>query len=57
MTEWYIALPVTILLIVLSGFFVIIEFALLAVRRNRLALLDALHRSMNQIADISRLAQ
>lgn len=36
MTEWYIALPVTILLIVLSGFFVIIEFALLAVRRNRL---------------------
>lgn len=36
MTDWYIALPVTILLIVLSAFFVIIEFSLLAVRRNRL---------------------
>jgi len=28
-----------------------------AVRRNRLALLDMLHRSMNEVADISRLAQ
>jgi len=28
-----------------------------AVRRNRLALLAKLHRSMNQVADISRLAQ
>ena len=28
-----------------------------AVRRNRLALLQKLHRSMNQVADISRLAQ
>ncbi len=28
-----------------------------AVRANRLALLDRLHRSMNQVADISRLAQ
>lgn len=27
------------------------------VRRNRLALLDMLHRSMNEVADISRLAQ
>ncbi|NLC35324.1 MAG: glycine--tRNA ligase subunit beta, partial [Alcaligenaceae bacterium] len=27
-----------------------------AVRRNRLALLEMLHRSMNQVADISRLA-
>lgn len=36
MTEWYIALPATVLLIVLSAFFVIIEFALLATRRNRL---------------------
>lgn len=36
MTEWYIALPTTILLIALSAFFVIIEFALLAARRNRL---------------------
>ena len=36
MTEWYIALPATILLIALSAFFVIIEFALLAARRNRL---------------------
>ena len=36
MNEWYIALPVTILLIVLSGFFVIIEFSLLATRRHRL---------------------
>lgn len=36
MTEWYIALPATVLLIVLSAFFVIIEFSLLAVRRNRL---------------------
>ncbi|GAB3590571.1 hypothetical protein CFAEC_08795 [Corynebacterium faecale] len=36
MTDWYIALPATILLIALSAFFVIIEFALLAARRNRL---------------------
>ena len=36
MTEWYIALPVTVLIIVLSGFFVIIEFSLLAARRHRL---------------------
>lgn len=36
MTEWYVALPATILLIVLSAFFVIIEFALLAARRHRL---------------------
>ncbi|ALC05592.1 hypothetical protein CDES_05810 [Corynebacterium deserti GIMN1.010] len=36
MSEWYIALPVTVLLITLSAFFVIIEFALLAARRNRL---------------------
>ncbi|HLU79995.1 MAG TPA: glycine--tRNA ligase subunit beta [Burkholderiaceae bacterium] len=28
-----------------------------AVRRNRLALLNQLHRSMNQVADLSRLAQ
>jgi len=28
-----------------------------AVRRNRLALLNKLHRSMNQVADIARLAQ
>ncbi|BAU95576.1 hypothetical protein N24_1314 [Corynebacterium suranareeae] len=36
MMHWYVALPVTIVLIVLSAFFVIIEFALLAARRNRL---------------------
>lgn len=36
MTEWYVVLPATILLIALSAFFVIIEFALLAARRNRL---------------------
>ncbi len=36
MTEWYIALPATILLIALSAFFVIIEFSLLAARRHRL---------------------
>ncbi|MDJ1372401.1 CNNM domain-containing protein [Gulosibacter molinativorax] len=36
MTEWYFALPATLLLIALSAFFVIIEFALLAARRNRL---------------------
>ncbi|MGP6174046.1 CNNM domain-containing protein [Corynebacterium sp. A21] len=36
MTEWYFALPTTIVLIALSAFFVIIEFALLAARRNRL---------------------
>ena len=36
MTEWYIALPATIVLIALSAFFVIIEFALLAARRHRL---------------------
>ncbi|AGF73825.1 CNNM domain-containing protein [Corynebacterium halotolerans] len=36
MTEWYVAFPATILLIALSAFFVIIEFALLATRRNRL---------------------
>ena len=27
------------------------------VRRNRLALLQTLHRSMNEVADIARLAQ
>ena len=36
MSGWYFALPMTVLLIVLSAFFVIIEFALLAARRNRL---------------------
>lgn len=36
MTEWYIALPVTVAVIVLSAFFVVIEFSLLAARRNRL---------------------
>lgn len=36
MSEWYVALPMTILLIALSAFFVIIEFALLAARRHRL---------------------
>lgn len=36
MTEWYVALPATLLLIVLSAFFVILEFSLLAARRNRL---------------------
>ena len=33
---WYIALPVTIAVIALSAFFVVIEFSLLAARRNRL---------------------
>ena len=36
MTEWYVVFPATVLLIALSAFFVIIEFALLAARRNRL---------------------
>lgn len=36
MMNWYIALPVTVLVIVLSAFFVVIEFSLLAARRNRL---------------------
>lgn len=36
MTEWYIALPATILLLALSAFFVILEFSLLAARRHRL---------------------
>lgn len=36
MNEWYVALPVTLLLIALSAFFVVLEFSLLAVRRNRL---------------------
>ncbi|GAB3694708.1 hemolysin family protein [Corynebacterium nasicanis] len=34
--QWYVALPVTVLVIVLSAFFVVIEFSLLAARRNRL---------------------
>jgi len=36
MMNWYIALPVTVLIIVASAFFVVIEFSLLAARRNRL---------------------
>lgn len=36
MTEWYIALPVTILIIIASAFFVVIEFSLLSARRHRL---------------------
>ena len=36
MNEWYVALPATLLLIALSAFFVVLEFSLLAVRRNRL---------------------
>lgn len=36
MTNWYIALPVTILIIVASAFFVIIEFSLLSAKRHRL---------------------
>lgn len=36
MTDWHIALPATILLIALSAFFVMIEFALLSVQRHRL---------------------
>lgn len=36
MTEWYIALPATLLIIGLSAFFVILEFSLLAARRHRL---------------------
>lgn len=34
--HWYVALPLTILIIAASAFFVIIEFSLLAARRNRL---------------------
>lgn len=33
---WYIALPVSVLILLASAFFVIIEFALLAARRSRL---------------------
>lgn len=36
MTEWYIALPVTVLIIAASAFFVVIEFSLLSARRHRL---------------------
>lgn len=36
MSNWYVALPLTVLIIVASAFFVIIEFSLLAARRNRL---------------------
>lgn len=36
MTDWKIALPATILIIVASAFFVIIEFSLLSARRHRL---------------------
>lgn len=36
MTNWYIALPITILIIVASAFFVIIEFSMLSARRHRL---------------------
>ncbi|QGU04113.1 hypothetical protein CETAM_04210 [Corynebacterium comes] len=34
--NWYVALPLTVLIIIASAFFVIIEFSLLAARRNRL---------------------
>lgn len=33
---WYLVIPITVLIIILSAFFVIIEFSLLAARRNRL---------------------
>lgn len=36
MSNWYVALPLTVLIIAASAFFVIIEFSLLAARRNRL---------------------
>lgn len=36
MSHWYVALPVTILVIVLSAFFVMIEFSLLSARRHRI---------------------
>lgn len=36
MSNWYVALPLTVLIIIASAFFVIIEFSLLAARRNRL---------------------
>ncbi|MDO4916250.1 MAG: hemolysin family protein [Rothia sp. (in: high G+C Gram-positive bacteria)] len=36
MTDWYFALPATIVLIALSAFFVMIEFALLGAQRHRL---------------------
>lgn len=34
--SWYVALPVTILIIIASAFFVIIEFSLLSARRHRI---------------------
>lgn len=34
--HWYVALPLTALIIIVSAFFVVIEFSLLAARRNRL---------------------
>ncbi|RNE48539.1 CNNM domain-containing protein [Corynebacterium alimapuense] len=36
MMDWYIALPLTVLIILGSAFFVVVEFSLLAARRNRL---------------------
>lgn len=36
MTEWYFALPATVLIIAASAFFVVIEFSLLSARRHRL---------------------
>ncbi|AWB81458.1 hypothetical protein C3B44_03065 [Corynebacterium yudongzhengii] len=36
MTQWYVALPLTILIIVASAFFVVIEFSMLSARRHRL---------------------
>ena len=36
MSDWWITLPATLLIIALSAFFVVIEFSLLAARRHRL---------------------
>ena len=36
MMHWYVALPLTLLIILASAFFVVIEFSLLAARRHRL---------------------
>lgn len=36
MTTWYIALPITILIIIASAFFVVVEFSMLSARRHRL---------------------
>lgn len=36
MTAWYIALPLTVLIIAASAFFVVVEFSMLSARRHRL---------------------